>query len=192
MKRGPATPNLIKFDRPGGINAKCIVTDDPAKRTFIMTSQYKLMMVMFSYCFCTISYFKHLAEYSKLSSDNSKGWVIQPKIRNTQLNWCYNNGLIKVDLEFSFSIPGLFQTWNSKKTGFEKLNSRSEPVFDKLNSRSELELSKKAIINWEKSSKSGLKLKYEVNLSFENQIWKPGPDLKMKIPEMRSWIPGLL
>ena len=54
-----------------------------------------------------------------------------------------NNGLIKVDLEFSFSIPGLFQTWNSNKPGFEKLNSRSEPVFEKLNSRSELALRKK-------------------------------------------------
>ena len=57
------------------------------------------------------------------------------------------NGLIKVELEFSFSIPGLFQTWNSNKPGFEKLNSRSEPGFEKLNSRSELELSKKTIIN---------------------------------------------
>ena len=57
------------------------------------------------------------------------------------------SGLIKVDLEFSFSIPGLFQTWNSNKPGFEKLNSRSEPGFGKLNSRSELELSKKTIIN---------------------------------------------
>ena len=55
--------------------------------------------------------------------------------------------LIKVDLEFSFSIPGLFQTPNSNKPGFEKLNSRSEPGFEKLNSRSELELSKKAIIS---------------------------------------------
>ena len=45
-------------------------------------------------------------------------------------------GLIKVDLEFSFSIPGLFQTWNSNKPGFEKLNSRSEPGFEKLNIRS--------------------------------------------------------
>jgi hypothetical protein len=45
------------------------------------------------------------------------------------------SGLFKVDLEFSFSIPGLFQTWNSNKPGFEKLNSRSE-----------LELSKKAIV----------------------------------------------
>ena len=45
-------------------------------------------------------------------------------------------GLFKVNLEFSFSIPGLFQTWNSNKPGFEKLNSRSE-----------LELSKKAINN---------------------------------------------
>ena len=52
-------------------------------------------------------------------------------------------GLIKVDLEFSFSILGLFQTWNSNKPAFEKLNSRSEPGFGKLNSRSELELSKK-------------------------------------------------
>ena len=61
-----------------------------------------------------------------------------------QAIWLLNhNGLIKVDLEFSFSIPGLFQTWNSNKPGFEKLNSRSEPVFEKLNSRSELELSKK-------------------------------------------------
>jgi hypothetical protein len=48
-------------------------------------------------------------------------------------------GLFKVDLEFSFSIPGLFQTWNSNKPGFEKLNSRSEPGFEKPNSRSELE-----------------------------------------------------
>ena len=52
-------------------------------------------------------------------------------------------GLIKVDLDFSFSIPGLFQTWNSNKPVFEKLVSRSEPGFEKLNSRSELELSKK-------------------------------------------------
>ena len=59
---------------------------------------------------------------------------------------CAHCGLFKVDLEFSFSIPGLFQTWNSNKPGFEKLNSRSEPGFEKLNSRSELELSKKAII----------------------------------------------
>ena len=57
------------------------------------------------------------------------------------------SGLIKVDLEFSFSIPGLFQTWNSNTPGFEKLNSRSEPGFEKLNSRSALELSKKTIIN---------------------------------------------
>jgi hypothetical protein len=49
------------------------------------------------------------------------------------------SGLFKVDLEFSFSIPGLFQTWNSNKPGFEKLNSRSEPGFEKPNSRSELE-----------------------------------------------------
>ena len=56
------------------------------------------------------------------------------------------NGLIKVDLEFSFSIPGLFQTWKSNKPGFENLNSRSAPGFEKLNSRSELELSKIAII----------------------------------------------
>ena len=55
-------------------------------------------------------------------------------------------GLIKVDLEFSFSIPGLLQTWNSNKREFEKLNSRSEPGFEKLNSRPELELSKKAMI----------------------------------------------
>ena len=27
-------------------------------------------------------------------------------------------GLIKVELDFSFSIPGLFQTWNSDKPGF--------------------------------------------------------------------------
>ena len=59
----------------------------------------------------------------------------------------YINGLIKVDLDFSFSISGLFQTWNSNTPGFEKLNSRSEPGFGKLNSRSELELSKKTIIN---------------------------------------------
>jgi hypothetical protein len=48
-----------------------------------------------------------------------------------------HTGLFKVNLEFSFSIPGLFQTWNSNKPGFEKLNSRSEPGFDNLNSRSE-------------------------------------------------------
>ena len=54
-----------------------------------------------------------------------------------------HTGLIKVDLEFSFSIPGLFQTWNSNKPGFEKLNSRSEPGFGKLNSRSELETEQK-------------------------------------------------
>ena len=59
----------------------------------------------------------------------------------------YYNGLINADLEFSFSIPGLFQTWNSNAPGFEKLNFRSEPGFEKLNSRSELELSKKTIIN---------------------------------------------
>ena len=53
------------------------------------------------------------------------------------------NGLIKVDLEFSFSIPVLFQTWNSNKPGCENLNSKSEPGFEELNSRSELELSKK-------------------------------------------------
>jgi hypothetical protein len=52
-------------------------------------------------------------------------------------------GLIKVDLEFSFSILGLFQTWNSNKPGFEKLNSKSELVFENLNSRSELALRKK-------------------------------------------------
>ena len=70
------------------------------------------------------------------------------KIRK-MLTCCINAylGLIKVDLEFSSSIPGLFQTWNSNTPGFEKLNSRSEPGFEKLNSRSELELSKKTIIN---------------------------------------------
>ena len=36
------------------------------------------------------------------------------------------HGLFKVDLEFSFLTSGLFQTWNSNKPGFEKLNSRSE------------------------------------------------------------------
>jgi hypothetical protein len=50
------------------------------------------------------------------------------------LSWV--NGLFKVNLEFSFSIPGLFQTWNSNKPGFEKQNSRSEPGFEKLNIRS--------------------------------------------------------
>ena len=55
-------------------------------------------------------------------------------------------GLFNVDLEFSFSIPGLFQTCNSNKPGFENFNSRSEPGFEKLNSMSELELSKNAII----------------------------------------------
>ena len=41
-------------------------------------------------------------------------------------------------------------------------------------------------------NKLKLKLKYEVNLRFETQIWKTGPDLKMKNLEMKSWIPGLL
>jgi hypothetical protein len=40
-------------------------------------------------------------------------------------------------------------------------------------------------------NKLKLELKYEVNLSFETQIRKPGPDLKMKNLEMRSSIPGL-
>ena len=40
-------------------------------------------------------------------------------------------------------------------------------------------------------NKLKLELKYEVNIRFETQIWKPGPDLKMKNLEMRSWIPGL-
>ena len=34
--------------------------------------------------------------------------------------------------------------------------------------------------------KNKLKLKYQVNLRFETQIWKPGPDLKMKNLEMKS------
>ena len=53
-----------------------------------------------------------------------------------------NLRLFKVNLEFNFSIPGagLFQTWNSNKPGFEKLNIRSEHGFEKLNSRSELVL----------------------------------------------------
>ena len=51
-----------------------------------------------------------------------------------------------LNLEFSFLIPSLFQTWTSNKPGFKKLNFRSEPGFEKLNARSELELSKKAII----------------------------------------------
>ena len=102
------------------------------------------------------------------------------------------NGLIKVDLEFSFSIPGLFQTWNSDKPGFEKLNSRSEPVFEKLNSRSERALRKKQYLTEKKvlnlgfiaqfcrkpktsnqqllRNKLELELKYEVNLRFETQI----------------------
>ena len=66
---------------------------------------------------------------------------------NSILYVCILYGLIKVDLEFSFSIPGLFQTWNSNKPEFEQLNSRSEPGFEKLNSRSELELRKKTMIN---------------------------------------------
>ena len=72
---------------------------------------------------------------------------VNKHLKTNKLLTMPSNGLIKVDLEFSFSIPGLFQTWNSNKPGFEKLNSRSEPVFEKLNSRSELELSKKTIIN---------------------------------------------
>ena len=49
----------------------------------------------------------------------------------------FHSGLFKVNLEFSFSKPGLFQTWNLNKPGFEKLNSRSEPGFEKLNFRFE-------------------------------------------------------
>ena len=41
-------------------------------------------------------------------------------------------------------------------------------------------------------NKLKLKLKYEVKLKFETKILKPGPDLKMENPEMRSWIPGFL
>jgi hypothetical protein len=41
-------------------------------------------------------------------------------------------------------------------------------------------------------NKLKLKLKHEVNLRFETQIWKPGPDLEMKNLEIKSWIPGLL
>ena len=67
----------------------------------------------------------------------------------------WDTGLIKVNLEFSFSIQGLFQTWSSNKPGFENLNSRSAPGFEKLHSRSELELSKLAMIKWEKSSNPG-------------------------------------
>jgi hypothetical protein len=59
------------------------------------------------------------------------GWL-KPKILKHLFT-----GLFKVNLEFSFSIPDLFQTWNSNKPGFEKLISRSEPGFEKLNSRSE-------------------------------------------------------
>ena len=66
-----------------------------------------------------------------------------------------HSGLFKVDLEFSFSIPSFFQTWNSNKPGFENFNSRSAPGIEKLNSRSELELSKIAIIKGEKSSNPG-------------------------------------
>ena len=40
-------------------------------------------------------------------------------------------------------------------------------------------------------NKLKLALKYELNIRFETQIWKPGADLKMKNLEMRSWIPGL-
>jgi hypothetical protein len=43
-------------------------------------------------------------------------------------------------------IPGLFQTWNSKKPRFEKLNGLNLDL-KKLNSRSELELSIKTIFN---------------------------------------------
>ena len=67
-------------------------------------------------------------------------WVMVSYLKNKSV---LARGLIKVDLEFSFSIPGLFQTWNSNKPGFENLNSRFEPVFEKLNSRSELALRKK-------------------------------------------------
>ena len=74
--------------------------------------------------------------------------ITQSAVNMEYIRVCYwsNKGLIKVDLEFNFSIPGLFQTWNSNKPGFEKLNFRSEPGYEKLNFRSELELSKKAII----------------------------------------------
>ena len=61
-----------------------------------------------------------------------------------------NLGLIKVDLEFSSSIPGLFQIHLDLKSLIPGLNLDLK----KLNSRSELELSKKTIINWEKRSKT--------------------------------------
>ena len=78
--------------------------------------------------------------------ETTRSYINQRKAQLATVN-VNVNGLIKVDLEFSFSIPGLFQTWNSNKPGFEKLNSRSEPGFGKHNSRSELELSKETIIN---------------------------------------------
>jgi hypothetical protein len=60
-----------------------------------------------------------------LTSADSNNWVyFGIFLNNPQV--C-TTGLFKVDLEFSFSIPGLFQTWNSNKPGFEKLNSRSAP-----------------------------------------------------------------
>ena len=42
-----------------------------------------------------------------------------------------------LNLEFSFLIPSLFQTWTSNKPGFKKLNFRSEPGFEKLSVRSD-------------------------------------------------------
>ena len=57
-------------------------------------------------------------------------------------------GLFKVNLEFSFSIPGLFQTWNSKKPGLENMNSRSEPGFKKINIRFSVVLEKKEFFSY--------------------------------------------
>jgi hypothetical protein len=67
--------------------------------------------------------------------NNGSKLILREHFSMTQL--LTHSGLFKVNLEFSFSIPGFFQTWNSNKPGFKKLNIRSEPGFVKLNSRSE-------------------------------------------------------
>ena len=86
-----------------------------------------------------------------------------------------------------------WKVFKSQKIEFEFHNSRL------LSQRAEFKLQKR-VLNAESCRKTKtiaekklkLKLKYEVNLRFETQIWKPGPNLKIINLEMRSWIPGLL
>jgi hypothetical protein len=98
-------------------------------------------------------------------------------------------------LKWTWKWPFSDLTWKMKYQ-FVSDNGNWKPGF--WNPDSWL-LSKKAIMNWtwvwllslvedqkpknnnQQLLRNKLKLKYEVNLRFETQIWKPGPDLKMKI-----------